>query len=156
MRSFKRGVEWPNEGFVQGAIEKFFRSADFKVEEHKTIDLVCSHPVTGARWKVEAKGLTTAVGLDFRTGLGQLLQGMKERDIEYGIAVPDIPQFRRQIQAVPSWITETLGISWLYVQEDGSVKLEPDRPSRSIEADAQRQSAASPLHPPPITDLLPR
>ena len=127
MRSFKRGTEWPNEGFVQTAIEAFFRSGGFDIEEHKTIDLVCSHPVTGAKWRVEAKGLTTAVGLDFRTGLGQLLQGMVERDIHYGFAVPDIPQFRRQVRAVPSWVAEMLAIHGLYVQADGSVCVESAR-----------------------------
>jgi hypothetical protein len=142
MRSFKRGVEWPNEGFVQGAIEAFFRFSGFEVEEHKTIDLVCSHPTTGAKWRVEAKGLTTAVGLDFRTGLGQLLQGMKEQGIHYGLAVPDIPQFRNQIDAVPSWVTEALGIHWLYVAEDGSVKVVPARSNRSFDTDVQSDGSA--------------
>lgn len=136
MRSFKRGTEWPNEGFVQTAIETFFRSNGFDVEEHKTIDLVCSHPVTGAKWRVEAKGLTTAVGLDFRTGLGQLLQCMAEQDIHYGLAVPDIPQFRRQVQAVPSWVAETLAIHWLYVQADGSVSVESARSNISLQRTA--------------------
>ena len=97
MPTFKRGVEWPNEGFVQGAIEAFFRSGGF--EERGTRRLICG-PASdhGARWRVEAKGLTSAVGLDFRTGLGQLLQGMNEQGIHYGLAVPDIPQFQRQIQ----------------------------------------------------------
>ena len=31
MLSFKRGTEWPNEGFVQTAIETFFRSGGFDV-----------------------------------------------------------------------------------------------------------------------------
>jgi hypothetical protein len=151
MRSFKRGIEWPNEGFVQGAIEAFFLSSGFEVEKHKTIDLVCSHPVTRVKWRVEAKGLTTAVGLDFRTGLGQLLQGMNEKGIHYGLAVPDILQFRKQVEAVPSWVTETLGINWLYVSEDSSVKVVPSRFIRSIDTDAQRLSPASPLHSPPVT-----
>lgn len=137
MCAFKRGIEWPNEGFVQGAIDAFFRSSGFEVEKHKTIDLVCSHPATGAKWRVEVKGLTTAVGLDFRTGLGQLLQGMKEKGIHYGLAVPDIPQFRRQVHAVPSWVAETLGIHWLYVQADGSVKVESALSNGSFDTDAQ-------------------
>ena len=144
MRAFKRGTEWPNEGFVQGAIEAFFRSGGFEVEEHKTIDLVCSHPATGDRWSVEAKGLTTAVGLDFRTGLGQLLQGMLQPGVHYGLAVPDIPQFRRQVHAVPPWVAETLGIHWLYVQEDGSVKIEAARSNLSVNTDALRHPPASP------------
>lgn len=124
VHKFKRGTAWPNEGFVQGAIEAFFRAGGFDVGKHRTIDLVCSHPFSGVEWSVEAKGLTTAVGLDFRTGLGQLIQGMEEPGIEYGLAVPDIPRFRKQVFAVPSWVVETLRIHWLFVQPDGSVKIE--------------------------------
>lgn len=121
---FKRGTEWPNEGFVQSAIEAFFRAGGFEVGEHRTIDLVCSHPVSGVKWRVEAKGLTSAVGLDFRTGLGQLIQGMEEPGVEYALAVPDIPQFRKQVRAVPTRVVEALKIHWLFVQPDGSVKPE--------------------------------
>jgi hypothetical protein len=124
VNTFKRGTEWPHEGFVQAALEAYFSSLGFAIEHHKTIDLVCSHPITGEKWSIEAKGKTTAIGLDFRTGLGQLLQGMKQRSHNYGIAVPDIPEFRRQIQAVPSWVAAALAIHWLLVQSDGSVTVE--------------------------------
>lgn len=143
MQVFKRGIEWPNEGFVQVAIESFFRSCGFKIEEHKTIDLVCSHPTTGEKWIVEAKGLTTAVGLDFRTGLGQLLQGMHVPSAHYGLAVPDIPQFRRQVHALPSWVAMTLGIHWLYVQADGSIQLESALPRIEVDEDAMQRPVAS-------------
>ena len=124
MSTFKRGIEWPNEGFIQGAIEEYFLAGGFEIEKHRTIDLVCVHPTTGVKWRVEAKGLTTAVGLDFRTGLGQLLQGMKVQGIHYGLAVPDIPQFRRQVLEVPPWVVDALGINWLFVQQDRTVRLE--------------------------------
>ena len=121
MSRFKRGLDWPNEGFVQQAIEAHFRAAGYAIDEHKTIDLVCVHPGTGERWSVEAKGSTSSIGLDFRTGLGQLLQGMKCQGVQYGLAMPDLAQFRKQVDAVPSWVVEALGIHWIFVQEDGTV-----------------------------------
>lgn len=132
MRNFKRGNEWPNEGFVQHAIEIFFKSCGFFIEAHKTIDLVCYHPVTSSKWRVESKGLTTAVGVDFRTGLGQLIQGMIEQDTNYGLAIPDIPQFRRQVHAVPSWVAKNLAIHWIYVQSNGSVFFESAHSNSSL------------------------
>ncbi|MBK6005947.1 hypothetical protein JJB11_07550 [Ramlibacter ginsenosidimutans] len=145
MTTYKRGSSWPNEGFVQAAVEAFFRGSGFEIEKHKTIDVVCSHMKTGDQWRVEAKGLTTAVGLDFRTGLGQLVQGMNEQSMHYGLAVPDIPQFRRQVQAVPSWVAEKLRIHWLYVREDGSVNVETAWSDHSRDTDTAQRASGRPM-----------
>ena len=91
--------------------------------EVKHSDFACQEPNTGRRWVIEAKGLTTAVGLDFRTGLGQLVQRATDPKICYGLAVPDIPSFLSQCRAVSAWVRESLHIHWLIVGEDGSVRV---------------------------------
>ena len=122
-RSYKRGVEFPHEGFVQLSIETHFRSAGFDLVTDKSIDLLCSHPATGEAWHIEAKGLTTQVGLDFRTGIGQLVQAMHAENTNHGIAIPDIAEFRAQVKKFSPWVVSLLRLHWLFVSEDGSVRV---------------------------------
>jgi hypothetical protein len=121
-RQYKRGDEFPHEGFVQGAIERHFEKAGYSLDTSTHVDLLCTHPVTGDAWHIEAKGKTTSIGLDFRTCLGQLLQRMNQPHMRHGIAVPDMPQYRAQTEQVSPWVVERLGLHWLFVAEDGSVK----------------------------------
>jgi hypothetical protein len=97
-RQFKRGCEFPNEGFVQAAIERHFEEAGYMLDTSTHVDLLCTHPTTKNAWHIEAKGKTTAIGLDFRTCLGQLLQRMSQRHVKHGIALPDMPQYRAQTE----------------------------------------------------------
>lgn len=122
-RSYKRGLEFPNEGFVQLAVEEHFCNAGFDLTTASRVDLICSHPVTGESWHIEAKGQTTQVGLDFRTGLGQLVQAMHSQDINHGIAIPDTPAFRAQAAKLSDWVVALLRIHWLLVSQDGSVRV---------------------------------
>lgn len=122
-RDFKRGNDFPHEGFVQSAIEAHFRKLGFTLDTEQRIDLICSHRATDEQWHIEAKGHTENVGLDFRTGLGQLVQAMDEESTKYGIAVPDTPQFRAQIAKVSSRVTQLLHLHWLFVAADGSVQV---------------------------------
>lgn len=124
-RQYARGLDFPNEGFVQQAVEKHFHRLGFAEVPEGDADLACRHPETGERWVIEAKGETTAVGLDFRTGLGQLLQHMEDRCAKHALAVPDTPKFRRQIDKVPGWARKALGIHWLVVGERGNVTVVP-------------------------------
>ena len=121
--SYKRGLEFPHEGFVQLAIEDHFRKAGFQLVATGHVDLVCSHPTTGESWHIEAKGVTTQVGLDFRTALGQLVQGMQSQSTNHGIAVPDTPAFQAQVAKLSSWVASLLRIHWLFVSQDGSVRV---------------------------------
>jgi hypothetical protein len=123
-RQYKLGSEFPHEGFVQGAIERHFEKAGYTLDISTHVDLRCTHPVTRDAWHIEAKGKTTAIGLDFRTCLGQLLQRMNQRHIRYGIALPDMLQYRAQTDQVSPWVVERLGLYWLFVTEDGTVKIE--------------------------------
>lgn len=125
---YKRGMDFPNEGFVQQAIEAHFASLGFSRGRVRHADYAGHHLKTGERWLVEAKGLTSAVGLDFRTGIGQLLQGMSDEQSNHGLAVPDLPQFHRQVQAIPKWVRSALRLHWLFVCSDGSVIVDsPDQ-----------------------------
>lgn len=135
-RAYKRGVEFPHEGFVQLAIEAHFRVAGFDVVSDGRVDLLCRHPQTGETWHIEAKGKTTQVGLDFRTGLGQLLQGMIDQESRHGLAVPDIPPFRAQVAKVSAWAVQRLGIHWLFVSADGGIHVVAPSNSRHTLVDA--------------------
>jgi len=114
---------------VQAAIERHFRELGFNVDANGHVDLTCEHPQTGERWHIEAKGKTSACGLDFRTCLGQLVQGIRDREARYGVALPEIPQYAAQIDRVSDWVIEALHIHWLLVSPEGivSVKRPPNR-----------------------------
>jgi hypothetical protein len=90
-----------------------------------TADLICRHPITGERWIIEAKGRTTAIGLDFRTGLGQILQAIADERSVYALAVPALPEFLNQTQRVNPWVRRCLNLHWLVVSSDGKVSDNP-------------------------------
>jgi hypothetical protein len=116
--------EFPNEAFVQRCVERHFRERGFVVDAAvKHVDLVCSHPATGERWHVEAKGVTSATGLDFRTGLGQLLHRMNDETVKHGLAVPAHEKFASLIAQVSPWVRDRLGLHWLIVDPSGAVKV---------------------------------
>ncbi len=122
-RRYARGTDFPNEGFVQAAIEAHVRKLGFEILSGGDADLVAFDPTTGKRWIIEAKGDTSDPGLDFRTGIGQLLQRMEDPGATYAIAVPEIPKFIRLCDAIPRRVRELLGIHWLLVRETGETRV---------------------------------
>ncbi len=120
---FKLGEEFPHEGFVQAAVNRHFSNLGFVSEEGGYADLRCTQPITKEQWHIEANGATTAVGLDFRTGLGQLLQGMTIDSIKYAIAVPETDKFLKQLRRVPGWARQRLNLHWIVVRDDGSIRI---------------------------------
>jgi hypothetical protein len=122
-RTYARGTDFPNEGFVQLAIERYFLDLGFTLDTGTHIDLLCTRPRTNETWHIEAKGETAQIGLDFRTCLGQLLQRMDAERACYGIAVPDLPAYRRQTAQLSGWVVEKLGLHWLFVSHDGTVEV---------------------------------
>jgi hypothetical protein len=77
-------------------------------------------------WVIEAKGETTSVGFDFRTGLGQLLAGMTQGPkTNYVLAMPDTPAFQRQRAAVSDWVRGALNLWWFVVDDRGEVEMLP-------------------------------
>jgi anti-sigma factor RsiW len=119
---YKLGVDFPREGFVQVALERHFESCERLEADHA--DFACIDE-NGRRWVIEAKGETNQVGLDFRTGLGQLLQNMEDRDAHYAVAIPDTPKFAGQRARVPAWVRSALGFHWMIVGESGAVSVVP-------------------------------
>src|SRR5919199_1964145 len=99
MTEFPLGSDFPREGFVQRAIERHFASCAPAEAGHA--DFACTDE-RGRRWLVEAKGETSDVGLDFRTGLGQLLPGASEPGWTLALAMPDTPKFQRQRRRPPT------------------------------------------------------
>lgn len=134
-RRYKRGDEFPHEGFVQGAIERHFKKAGYSLDTSTHVDLLCTHPIAGDAWHIEAKGKTTAIGLDFRTCLGQLLQRMSQQHVKHGVALPDMAQYRTQTEQVSTWVVDRLGLHWLFVAEDGTVEIV--HPNRTEHASAR-------------------
>lgn len=120
---FKRGLDYPNEGFIQNAVEKYFDSLGYEQINVKYIDYVGINTQTEEKWVIETKGKTTEVGLDFRTCLGQLIQRMDDNNANYGIALPEILEYKEQCRMMKKWVVELLKINWLFVDENMAVRL---------------------------------
>ncbi|CAG0945332.1 hypothetical protein ANRL1_02270 [Anaerolineae bacterium] len=120
---YQLGDDYPHEGFVQRALESHFERLGFQVRYGSDLDFVCVHPVTHEQWWIEAKGQTSQVGLDFRTGLGQLVQKMTDEKNNYGLAIPAIQEFVHQCEKVDPWVRKQLNLHWLVVSEDASVRV---------------------------------
>lgn len=118
---YKNGMDFPNEGFVQNTIESYFDKKGFIKESIPYTDYAGVHMETREKWRVEAKGLTGNVGLDFRTGLGQLIQRMDDPNANYGIAIPNIPSYLRQVEQIKPWVREKIQLHILVINEDGGV-----------------------------------
>src|SRR5262249_30450972 len=123
--AFRRGMDFPNEGFVDEAVYRWAAAQGctdlVRPDDYgRHPDLVAVRP-GGRGLVVEAKGKTDAIGTDFNTGLGQLLKHMDAEFADYAIAVPDTPGFRTQMALVPDRVRRLLGLSWLIVAADGSV-----------------------------------
>ncbi|WP_052116078.1 hypothetical protein [Noviluteimonas dokdonensis] len=124
-RSYKRGAEFPHEGFVQHALERHFANRGYEIDSGGRVDLLCQSLANGQSWHIEVKGVTTQIGLDFRTGLGQLVQAVTAGNMMYGLAIPDTPAFRTQVARVSRRVTEALNLHWLLVSPDGGVLIVP-------------------------------
>lgn len=123
MSKYQRGVEFPHEGFVQSAIETYFTSKKYVILEEDYSDLVCINEQDNDKWVIEAKGKTSAIGLDFRTGLGQLIQRMDQQETNYALAIPEIKQFIKQASIIPKWVRKSLNIHLIFVDGKGNIKI---------------------------------
>ncbi len=120
-KKFKLGSEYPAEHFIQQSVEAHFIRQGFCLDASTHIDLICWHPATGEKWQIEAKGMTSQPGLDFRTCLGQLVQRMQDGDVHYAIALPNEPKYLAQIEKTSTWAVKQLNIRWILVDADGVV-----------------------------------
>ncbi len=116
-------AEFPREAFVQASIERHFLDLGFTLREVGFADFACEKPGSSENWVIEAKGETAAVGLDFRTGIGQLVLHITDRTTRYGLAVPDTEKFIKQCDKLPSRVRESLNIFILLVNSSGQVQI---------------------------------
>lgn len=100
MKQFKKEKVFPNEAFVQAALEKYFLRLGYEVESDGQVDLIATNGHT--RWVVEAKGLTSQVGLDFNTCIGQIVKSMYCEDTNYAIAFPNHVKYEFQCSKIPN------------------------------------------------------
>lgn len=128
--TFRNGEEFPNEGFVQGALDKHFAALGFTVPGGSRADIDLLNPETGQHWVVEAKGDTKGnAGLDFKTGLGQLLLRMNEPETMYGVALPDTPRFVALCNRISERVRLRLNLHCLFVDGDSTVRvISPSEP----------------------------
>ena len=122
-QSFALGIDFPREGFVQNAIEKHFAALGYLKSVGGYVGYDGIQPVSGDRWIVDAKGETSEVGLDFRTGLGQILLAMAEYPARYGLAIPNTSKFSDQCTRVPNRVRTALRLHWLLVDAAGGVTI---------------------------------
>lgn len=123
MSTYWRGLDYPNEGFVQHALEQHFSTLGYIFKKEGNSDLVCVKNQDQDKWIIEAKGKTSDIGLDFRTGLGQLLQGMREHGVNYALAMPEIQQFTAQARKLAPWLREVLNLHLIFVNETGQLRF---------------------------------
>lgn len=94
--NFKRGNDFPNEGFIQKSVENYFLKLSYVKLSEKYVDYAGLNPITKEKWMIEAKGESKDIGTDFNTCLGQIIKRMDLRDTKYAIAVPEIRRLRSQ------------------------------------------------------------
>lgn len=78
----------------------------------------------GRRWVIEAKGSgkSNPQRANYFVGaLGELMQRTSDPSADYGIALPDLDQFRRLWERLPALAKRRMRLSALFVAEDGSV-----------------------------------
>jgi hypothetical protein len=121
LAQYKRGTNFPNEGFVQFAIEKHFKQEGYIFLKEDLVDLVCQKNTE--KWFIEAKGQTESIGVDFNTGLGQILKQMTDPSYTYGIAVPNTDKFLFQVGKVPKRVCHVLNLHWILVNEQGVIQI---------------------------------
>lgn len=46
-----------------------------------------------------------------------------EKDVCYGIVMPDTPAYRQQTSHAQAWVRKALNLHWLFVSEDGSIEV---------------------------------
>lgn len=89
----------------------------------------------GERWIIEVKGCGSRQPMRvnyFLAVLGETLQRMDDAQVQYSIALPDMPQFRGLWERLPGLAKQRSGIGALFVGADGHVREE--RLSKSTEA----------------------
>lgn len=125
---YPHGDIFPSEGFVQKTVEAYFINKGFnKVKNSDGADFECIDS-KGNGWLIEAKGDTGSnVGTDFKTGLGQIIQKMKDEEAtkkyRYGIAVPKIKSFIKQVKMIKKWTRTAINLHILLININAEIEI---------------------------------
>jgi hypothetical protein len=122
------------EGFVQNAIEEHFRNLGFVIDAAGDIDVICRHPTTSERWHIEAKGKTAQPGSTFALALVSSFSGSAMEIPVTGLLFQTFRSTANKFRARAFWAVEALGIHWLLVAPDGSVRTVNPRRTKPRDA----------------------
>ena len=129
MKYFKKDNLYPNEAFIQEAIEKYFSAEGFTIEKDGQIDLVAEK--NDEKWIVEAKGMTSQITVDFNTCIGQLVKSMTSSLWKYAIAIPYESKYRFQCKIVPQNFRLISNLHFIIVNQYAQISI--IKPSDDIE-----------------------
>lgn len=116
---------FPFEAFIQKKVEQYFRNEGFTTLNDiiPYLDLHVESKERKEEWKIECKGETSAINVDFNTGLGQIMKRMDNENSFYALALPDISSFRKQTDQIPNRVRKLLNLSWIWVNDEGKIKI---------------------------------
>lgn len=121
MKQFKNPIDFPYEGFIQKSIEAYFEQAGYYIEKDGQVDLIATKG--SEKWIIEAKGITSAIGTDFNTCLGQLIKSMTSDQNKYAIAIPKHPKYKHQCDLLSDYFRQLVKLHILVVDSTGDVKI---------------------------------
>ena len=121
VKQFKKDKMFPNEAFIQVALEKYFLKLGYEIKSDGQVDILAFKE--NEKWIVEAKGLTSAVGLDFNTCIGQIVKSMDCETTNYAIAIPEHAKYIIQCSKIPSAFRERNNLYFLFVDEKENIRV---------------------------------
>jgi len=121
MKYFKKDNVYPNEAFIQEAIERYFLNEGYKIENSAHVDLVAVNH--DDKWIIEAKGMTSQITVDFNTCLGQLVKSMFTHDVKYAIAIPSEIQYTKQCKQLSDYFRVTNNLYILIIDQNARVQI---------------------------------
>jgi hypothetical protein len=122
------GVDgWLSEDDVKERVRVWLERSGWRVEvawgKSRGTDILAVRD--DIRWLIEAKGGGSLQPMRvnyFLMVLGEVLQRMEDPATRYSIALPDMRQFRGLWARLPSLAKKLLGISALFIDENGAVE----------------------------------
>lgn len=116
---------FPFEAFVQSKVEQYFQNEGFTILNNiPYLDLHVKSKSNNEEWKIECKGETSSINVDFNTGLGQIMKRMNDEKSKYALAIPDIPSFRKQVSQISNQLRKQINLYWIWVNETGEINIE--------------------------------
>ena len=128
---------FPYEAFVESKVEQYFRNEEFDVKidikkgdiERENIscylhglDILATRG--DEEWRIECKGDTANISVNFNTVLGQILRRMDREYATYAVAMPDIQEYRNRVNRVPKLVRKRLSLRWIWVKESGEIDID--------------------------------